>query len=321
MIPNPIYPLTEHEQQAQDFYEYTLQSKSKSTLRSYRFAWAKFSDWCAGSGYDAFNPPHASFEYLLGLFLAAMAKGKELKPASLSAYVAGIRHHYAEKGISIDTHHKKIKEALSGIRRELGTAQVQKKPLSTENIHMIVDAMSDSVPDMRDKAIILLGFSGAFRRSEIVGIDIEHVAFDTGGISILLPYSKTDQEGRGRIVDIPLAKDERYCPVRALVEWISYADIKSGPVFRQLYKGGNILPKRLSAQTVAVIVKTRCEPFGFSSDVSGHSLRSGHVTASIKNGVPESWIMRQTGHASINTLRKYERMKREFVSNSAQGIL
>ncbi|MCP5506414.1 MAG: site-specific integrase [Chlamydiales bacterium] len=174
--------------------------------------------------------------------------------------------------------------------------------------------------ELRDKAMILLGFAGAFRRSELVGIDVEHLAFDPNGVSIFIPKSKTDQQMEGRIVDIPFAAKEPYCPVRALQAWIRFSAIEEGAVFLQVHKGGNIVRQRLGDRSVALMLKRRCKPFGFSDDIAGHSLRAGHVTSSIKNGTPETWIMRQTGHTSINTLRKYERLNREFEANSAAKI-
>lgn len=310
------------EQQLQDFLEYTKKSKSSNSIRAYRFAWTKFTDWCATSGYAPFAPPAKSHELLIGLFIAAMAKSRNLKPASLTAYLAGIKHFYAEKGIRVDTRHEEIRKAMAGIRRELGTKQTQKQPLTTDNIKLLIDSIGRVVKpiECRDKALILVGFAGAFRRSELVGIDYEHLSFGPGGVSIMIPSSKTDQIGAGRVVDIPFSGDETYCPVRALQSWLRCCKVTSGAIFRPLTKGGKLLPNRLTDQTVAVMLKKRCKPFGFSDKIAGHSLRAGHVTSSIKNGTPETWIMRQTGHTSVDTLRKYERLNREFEANSAATI-
>jgi len=309
-------------QHLEDFYEYTKKSKSANSIRAYRFAWTKFNDWCDQSGYDPFSPPSSSYEFLVGLFIASMAKGRQLKPASLTSYLAGIRHFYAEKGIAVDTRHTEIRKAMAGIKRELGTAPNQKKPLKTENIKLLIDSIGRLVwpIEVRDKAMILIGFAGAFRRSELVGIDIEHLSFDTNGVSIFIPKSKTDQEMQGRTIDIPFTSSEQYCPVRALQAWIKCARSESGPVFLQVHKSGKITRERLGGRSVALMLKRRCKPFGFSDDIAGHSLRAGHVTSSIKNGTPETWIMRQTGHTSIDTLRKYERLSREFEANSAAKI-
>lgn len=310
------------QQHIRDFFEYTRQSKSENSVRAYRFAWAKFIDWCQSNSYDPLLPPASSFELLIGIFISAMAKQQELKPASMNAYLSGIKHFYAEKGIPVDTRHYEIRKAISGIRREMGVKQCCKLPLTTETIKLLIDAMGKlSKPiDIRDKTIILIGFAGAFRRSELVGIDLKDFIFDQLGVTIFIPNSKTDQEGEGRYVDVPFSPNEQYCPIRALQAWLHLSQITEGPLFCGITKGGKITAKRLGDRSVALMLKKRCSPFGFSNDIAGHSLRAGHVTSSIKNGTPETWIMRQTGHTNINTLRKYERMTREFEANSAARI-
>lgn len=309
-------------QHVADALEYRGQAKAQKSLETYQWAWKKFVSWCEDNGYDPFVPPNNSHVFLVSIFIASMAKTRQLKTASLTCYIAGIKHHYGEKGIILDTAHAEMRKIWTGIRRELGTKQKQKIPLTTENIKTLVDSLSkpNSSITIRDKAMILLGFAGAFRRSELVGIDLEHLAFDQNGVSIFLPKSKTDQEMQGRFVDIPFASEAKYCPVRALKEWIQYAQIESGPIFLQIQKAGAIIRKRLGGRSVALMLQRRCKQFGFSKDIGGHSLRSGHVTSAIKNGTPETWIMRQTGHTNVATMRKYERMKKEFKANSAAKI-
>lgn len=303
--------------------EFRTSHKSKESLRVYNCAWKLFNDWCVSNGYNPLIPPNNSPEMLLCLFIASIAKEKKIGDASITTYISGIRHHYEEKGFQIDTSHKEIRRIRKGIKRYLGTHQNQKMALTTDTIRKIIDEMSSDTPTMnlRDKLLILLGFSGAFRRSELVGIDIEHLAFNQEGVTIILPISKTDQEGQGRYIDIPFSSNSvKYCAVRTLKEWIIKTGISYGPIFRRVYKNGKIGHERLSDKSVALILKKHCESFGFADQVAGHSLRSGHVTSAIKNGTPETWIMRQTGHTSINTLRKYERMNREFVANSAANL-
>lgn len=307
---------------AGDLLDYAKKSKSERSLKGYAVGWKRFVDWCKGYGYKPFAPPHSSHEFLVGLFVADMAKTLSLKVSSIEAYLAGIRHFYAEYGVEVDTRHKEIRKALSGIKREQGTRVARKDPLASESVKRIVGAIDQEAPiGIRDRALILLGFAGAFRRSELVAIDFEHLSFAVEGVSVFIPKSKTDQHGEGRYVDIAFAKDENCCPVRALKEWIAYAGITSGAVFLQVYKGAKVMPQRLSDQSVALVLKKRCKDVGIDGDIAGHSLRAGHVTAAIKKGVSEVWIMRQTGHTSINTLKKYERMNREFVANSSNGLL
>lgn len=306
---------------AKNFYEYSKKSKSENTIRAYRFAWKKFREWCGENKYNVFSPPKSSIEFLVGLFISSMAKDRLLKPASLDSYLIGIKYFYGECSLSLNTRHSEIKNAMAGIRRELGTAQVRKTPLLAENIKLILDGFEEKGPkDIRDKALILLGFYGAFRRAELVALKLEDFSFDIYGVSVRLNNSKTDQESQGRNIDIPFDTNESYCPVRALQSWIREADIEKGPVFLKIHKGGKISRNAIGGQSVAIILKKRCEQFGFSGDFSGHSLRAGHVTSAIKAGTPESWIMRQTGHKNINTLQKYIRMNKEYKANSAAKI-
>ncbi len=313
-------------QQFNDFFEYVQKSKSPNSIRVYRFAWTRFTTWCQEHNYDPIIPPQEGYQFyhelLIGLFICSMAKAKLLKPASLSTYIAGLRHFYFEKGINVDTRHREIRKAMSGIKREHGIQQTRKLPLTTENIRLLIDSIGPFVKpiEVRDRAMILIGFSGAFRRSELVGIDVEHLYFEQNGVSVFLPKSKTDQEGAGRHVDIPFSSNEEYCPVRNLKLWLHCAQIKKGAVFLQVAKSGTIIRKRLGGRSVALMLKKRCRPFGFADNIAGHSLRAGHVTSSIQRGTPETWIMRQTGHTNIDTLRKYERMHREFEANSAAKI-
>ncbi|MCB1181092.1 MAG: site-specific integrase [Chlamydiia bacterium] len=324
LMPHPNNEILEDSQKQQilDANDYRNQSKAPKSLITYQCAWKKFTHWCKESRYNPFNPPNGSYEFLAALFISSMAKGRKLKDASITCYLAGIRHFYGEKGVIIDTTHQEIRKIRAGIKRELGTKQTQKLPLTTENIKLLIDSIGKLVwpIEVRDKAMILLGFAGAFRRSELVGIDLEHLAFDQYGVSVFIPKSKTDQEMQGRVVDIPFASNAQYCPVRALKDWIRCARIEKGAIFLQVHKGGNIIRERLGDRSVALMLKRRCKPFGFADDIAGHSLRAGHVTSAIKNGTPETWIMRQTGHTSIDTLRKYERLKREFEANSAARI-
>jgi len=309
-----------HQENLNSFYEFTQKSRSKNTLKAYFFAWEKYRNWCIDQKIDMYDV-NIPKELIVGMFISDVAKKRNLKVASIQTYLAGIKYNYEEKGIPMDTRHPKIRAAMSGIRRTLGKKQTQKLALKTDAIKKIIASIDEnSLIGLRDSAIILLGFSGAFRRSELVSIKIEHMVFDTYGLSIYIPNSKTDQEGEGRVVDIPFAKEEKFCPVRKIKTWISMANISEGYLFRRIRKGNVVQSEGITGHTVARIIKKRSDSFGFSSDVAGHSLRSGHVTSAIKNGTPETWIMRQTGHTNINTLRKYERLKREFVANSAANI-
>ncbi|MDB2614180.1 site-specific integrase [Chlamydiales bacterium] len=197
-----------------------------------------------------------------------------------------------------------------------------KEPLTTDKIKLMVDSIGRLVLpiDVRDKAIILFGFAGAFRRSELVAIDFDHLDFRKDGVNVVIPRSKTDQDGEGRLVSIPYGLTSEYCPVLALKNWISCAGIKEGPVLLQVHKGGKIRRTRLGARTIALTLKKRYKPIGPVKDISGHSLRSGHVTSAIINGVKETLIMQQTGHKNSDTLRKYVDLDGNFKANSSAKL-
>jgi len=257
-------------QQQQDFFEYAKKTKSPNSLRAYRFAWNKFTKWCQESGYSPLDPP-TPYELLIGLFLASMAKSRELKPASLSAYLAGIKHFYAGKGISIDTSHEEIRKVMAGIRREQGTKQTKKLPLTTDNIKILIDSIGEKKPiDIRDRAMILIGFAGALRRSELVGIDREHLTFGSRGGSIFIPSANQE----GRTIELP-SSEGSCCPVRALQAWLHCCEVIDGPIFRPITKGGRALSGRLGSRTAAIMLKKRCKVMGDVGEVAGNSLRAG----------------------------------------------
>ena len=159
---------------------------------------------------------------------------------------------------------------------------------------------------MRDRALLLVGFAGGFRRSELVGINVEHVEPMPNGIAVLLPKTKTDQHGRGRSVGILYGEDRATCPVTALGTWLTAADITAGPVFRAVDRHGNVASERLSAGSVARIVKRSAQQAGLNPQVlAGHSLRSGHATTAASRGANDRAIMRQTGHRTRRTLDRY----------------
>ena len=177
------------------------------------------------------------------------------------------------------------------------------------------------IKGQRDRALLLVGFAGAFRRSELVGIDVEHIEFVVEGMVILLSKSKTDQEGAGRKVGIPFGHNAATCPVGALTTWLEAAGIDSGPVFRPVGRGGNVGAGRLANRSVALLVKHYVETIGRDPRAfAGHSLRAGHATAAALAGVEERDIMRQTGHRSTAMLRRYIRDGSLFRSNSAAGL-
>jgi integrase len=175
---------------------------------------------------------------------------------------------------------------------------------------------------MRDRALLLLGFAGAFRRSELVGLDVDHLTQRDEGLSILIASSKTDQEGRGQVVAIPRVPDSPYCPVRAVLDWLVVAAISSGPVFRRVNRGDTVGESRLTAQSVALIIKALAAKVELDpARYAGHSLRSGFLTSAAHNRASIFKMADQSRHKSLDVLREYVRSEERFDDHAADGLL
>jgi integrase len=202
-----------------------------------------------------------------------------------------------------------------------GTAPAQKSPTLTDDIRAMVDAADAEIIGTRDRALLLLGFAGAFRRSELVGLDVEDCTFGRDGLTIVLRRSKTDQTGVGRKIGIPYGSNPSTCPIRALQDWIEQAGITAGPLFRCVNRHGHVQTDRLSDYGVVRIVKKLSERAGLdSAKFAGHSLRAGHATAAAIAGASERSIMAQTGHRSVQMVRRYIRDGSLFRENSAAKL-
>lgn len=293
--------LTIYEASAQ---RYEGKRKSDNTKRTYQAAWLEFQTWCKRAGYD---PLPASVE-AVRYYLADLADNGnavstiEVKRAAISAA------HVEAQCADDPTKHRNVKKLMEGITRVLGKGGDKKEPITLGVLGQIVGAIDTSTTQgKRDKALVLLGYAGAFRRSELVAIDVAHIR-TIGKLVVHVPRSKTDQEGRGEKKHIPQATDSTICPVAAYRAYVDAAAIASGPVFRRLDRGGHITDKRLSAQSVALIVKRHAEAAGLDwRNLSGHSLRAGYVTESHGAGADGADIMAQTGHVREETLRQYIR--------------
>jgi integrase len=214
-----------------------------------------------------------------------------------------------------------VSETLKGIRRSIGTAQEGKAPLLTSDIRRIVASCPQTLSGLRDRALILVGFAGAFRRSELASIDLAHLSFTEDGLIIDLRRSKTDQEASGRKVGIPFGKEEETCPVRALRRWLAEAGITAGAVFRGVNRHGKLSRRGLHKDCVGWIVKRAASRASLKPEpLGGHSLRAGCVTQAAMNGVSERDIMRQTGHKSAEMLARYIRIGEIFTRNAAAGL-
>jgi integrase len=243
---------------------------------------------------------------------------QHLKPGSIQRQLNAIAEAHKAAKLESPTHNAVVKNTMKGIRRTLGTAPAQKTATLTDDIRAMIDAAGDGTIGARDRALILLGFAGAFRRSELVGLDAADCVFGKDGLTVTLRRSKTDQDGAGRKVGIPYGSNPETCPVRTMQVWIEAAGIGAGPAFRSINRHGRIGSSRLSGIDVARIVKKLADRAGFdSAKYAGHSLRAGHATSAAIAGASERSIMNQTGHRSVQMVRRYIRDGNLFRENSA----
>ena len=215
-----------------------------------------------------------------------------------------------------------MRSVVQGIRRTLGVAPSQKAPLLADQLKSVLKELPTGLIGLRDRALLLIGFGGAFRRSELVGLDVGDVVFGERGLEVLIRRSKTDQEGAGRKIGIPSARKTEHCPVVALKGWLDAGAISSGPIFREINRHARVGGGRLSDRGVALIVKRSVERAGLEpKDFAGHSLRAGLVTSAAIEGKSMTAIMKQTGHRSVAMVTRYVRDATLFNDNAAEGLL
>ena len=274
----------------------------------------QFSAWCGARGLAALPADPIT----IARYVADLAAHH--KVATIARHIASISvTHKRENFVPSPTSHPVVRETLAGIRRELGVAQLQKAPLVIEDLRRVVRPLDGTPQAIRDRALLLVGFAGAFRRSELVSLDVADVAAVVAGLEITLRKSKTDQEGKGVLIGVPYGSSLATCPVRALQAWLALLPAE-GPIFRAIDRAGHIRPSRLTAQSVALIVKRRARAAGVTGDLSGHSLRAGFATTAANEGVSLHDSMRQTRHRSATEARKYVRRATAWEHNAATRV-
>lgn len=295
--------------------DYAFSSRAKNTKRAYKVDWQEFCAWCTQNQLESLPASPLT----VGLYLSA--KATTLKVSTLNRKLTAIRQaHYAAQQ-PFDSKHPAIREIWNGIKRTYGVEQQGKQPLLTDDLKKIIQSMGTSLQDLRNKALLLIGFSGAFRRSELIGLNVEDITYQPEGLTILLRRSKTDQEQKGYLKGIPFGHHTETCAVRALKQWLDVSKICSGPIFRKMQGKNLVSSLRLSDKAVSRIIKKSIVSIGISpKKYAGHSLRAGFATAAASAGVEERIIMAQTGHKRVDTLRKYIRIGNLFKQNAAGMI-
>jgi site-specific recombinase XerD len=292
--------------------EFIRASKAENTLRGYQSDWREFCAWCEAHGVC---PLPADAE-TIAAYIAECAG--RLRVGSIQRRLNAIAEAHKAADLDSPTSAGMVKNTMKGIRRTLGTAPAQKSPTLTDDIRAMVDAADPGLIGARDRALILLGFAGAFRRSELVALDIEDCTFGKDGLTVTLRRSKTDQQAAGRKIGIPYGSNSETCPVRMVLAWIDAAGIGAGPVFRPISRHGHARAGRLSPIDVARVVKKLADRAGLdAAKYAGHSLRAGHATSAAIAGASERSIMNQTGHRCVQIVRRYIRDGSLFRENSA----
>ncbi|MHB8420600.1 MAG: site-specific integrase [Myxococcales bacterium] len=291
--------------------DFARAARSDATRTAYRSDWAHFSAWCQAHR----GSPLPAGAATVALYLGELAD-QGFKVATIERRLAAIAEAHKAAGMPSPRGDANLRAVVKGIRRKLGVAQKQARPLLPGDLRGIVAKLPTSSQGVRDRALLLLGFAGAFRRSELAGLNVGDLELGEDGLTVTLRRSKTDQEGAGRKVGVPFGSDKATCPVRAVRAWLaSLGDGARGPLFRRVDRWGTVGKGRMTGQAVWRVVRRVA-----GSDFSGHSLRAGLATAAAKAGKSTLAIQKQTGHKSLAMVSRYVRDASLFEDNAAAGI-
>ncbi len=294
-------------------------SKANNTLRAYKSDFKDFQNFCTKHGLNSLP----SEPKTVSIYLTHLSKNSKI--STLRRRLVSISMVHKLKGHYLDTKHPIIVENLMGIRRIKGSIQKGKKPLLISYLKSIINVINEKkieeIKKLRDKSIILIGFGGGFRRSEIISINYEDLEFVPEGLKITVKKSKTDQFGEGTTKGLPYFNNEIYCPVKNLKKWLEISKINTGPIFRRFSKGLSLTDKRLTDQSVVLLIKEYLNLAGIENkNFSGHSLRSGFATEAAESGADERSIMAMTGHKTTQMVRRYIKEANIFKNNALNKI-
>ena len=302
-VPNGAESTERYQRSAE---RYRKKSKAEGTLERYREHWSAFAAWCAAHGGLCALPVEPK---TLAMYLAARAD-EGIRPSTLGVSLSAIADMHRRHKLQVPNSDPLVAETWDGIRRQLGRARNKKAPLSAPELRRMIDGLPTGLTGQRDRALLLLGFAGGFRRAELVALQCSSLKFVSEGLEVFIERSKTDQEQQGHLKMIAYGSDPATCPVRAVKDWIELSGLVAGPVFRPINRYERIGGKALTAHAVATIVKRTAAAAGLSvPELSGHSLRAGFVTQAYEGGADISSIMDQTGHTEVATAFEYVRRK------------
>jgi len=311
--------ITELKKLNEDTLNNLRSSKATNTLRAYKSDFKDFEFFCSKHSFNSL-PTETK---VISLYLTHLSTS--CKMSTLRRRLVSIGAVHRLKGHYLDTKHPVIIENLLGIKRKKGSIQTGKKPILINHLKQIINVIDEQkiekIKKLRNRALILVGFGGGFRRTELVSINYEDLDFVEEGVKITLRRSKTDQFGEGTIKGLPYFVNEKYCPVLSLKNWLTLSKIKSGPIFKRFAKGSIITSHRLTDQTVVLIIKECLKIAGIENqNFSGHSLRSGFATVAADAGADERSIMAMTGHKTTQMVRRYIREANIFKNNALNKI-
>lgn len=300
-------PLHETAQKAAEFYQ---ASKAATTRRAYDSDWRHFHSWCVRNRLGSLPAAPET----VALYITELANPrpgeKPRKVATITRRLTAINseHHRAGLDSPARMSHRAVQGVYQGIRRKLGTAQTRKRPLTLERIVKVLGTLEGPIAAARDKVLLLIGFAGAMRRSELAAMRVEDLNWHKRGLTIKIPKSKTDQTSQGREIEIQWGANDRTCPLLALEDWLKIARIENGFVIRSVGQYGSV-GKGMHPDSIGKRVKdlVRRARIANPKEYGGHSLRAGFVTEASANGATNDQIMKQTGHTSEAMVRRYAR--------------
>ncbi|MDB5964161.1 MAG: integrase [Polaromonas sp.] len=294
---------------------FAMAEKAASTMRAYRSDARVFDAWCTGHGVRAFPAEPST----VAAFLASEAK-RGVKASTIARRAAAIRYAHKARDLPDPTASEQVRRVSRGIRRTIGTAPTQKAPATAEIVAAMLSHCPPGAAGRRDRALLALGFAGAFRRSELVALDVADLIEVADGYRVLIRRSKTDQEAAGQ--EVAILHGRHILPVRAVQDWLAVSGITEGPLFRPIARSGRVLDARLTDRSIADVVKKYARAVGLDpATFSGHSLRAGFVTTAAERDVNESRIMDVTRHKDSRTVRGYVRRASMFKGHAGSSFL
>jgi len=291
-------------------------ARAPATERAYATAWRDFGAFCARHGLERLPAtPDTVACYV------ADCKLRGHRYATIASRLAAIAVYHGAQGLPKPTSHDVVRAVLKGEKRTLGIAQRQSTALPADDLTAVVRGIATDLRGLRDRAIFLIGYAGALRRSELAALTVDDVVFERGrGVAIYLRRSKTDQEAAGDVVPIAVGSDPETCPMVALQRWLAAAAITSGPIFRRIRRNGLIGQSALSGHAIATIVSERAAAGGLDGNYAGHSLRSGFATTAARAGSSERAIMRHGRWKTVASARRYIRDGAKWDENPSSDL-